>query len=155
MLTGKAFFTLEDMEPEAIFELANLIALISWVILLLLPFQKIATNFVFGIVITILAITYAFIVMKSIGPGDFESFNTLEGVMGLFTAKEAVLAGWLHYLAFDLMVGLYIVNNAFKHDIKHWLLIPSLLFTFMLGPVGLLIYKLTKGIINRKIGSYY
>jgi hypothetical protein len=35
---------------------------------------------------------------------------------------------------------LFIAQNAAKHGIKHIILIPCLIFTFMLGPVGLLLY---------------
>lgn len=142
------------MNPDEIFGLANLLAMICWIILVIFPFEKWASNGVFGIAISILAIFYAYMVFSSINPSDFESFSTLEGVMTLFTAKEAVLAGWIHYLAFDLMVGLYIVNNAKQHEVNRWLLIPSLFFTFMLGPVGLLIYKILKFARTKKVMAY-
>ncbi len=142
------------MSPDEIFGLANLLAMICWIILVIFPFEKWASNGVFGIAISILAIFYAYMVFSSINPSDFESFSTLEGVMNLFTAKEAVLAGWIHYLAFDLMVGLYIVNDAKQHGVNRWLLIPSLFFTFMLGPVGLLIYKILKFARTKKVLAY-
>lgn len=81
---------------------------------------------------------------------DFKAFGSLEGVMGLFQDKTMLTAGWVHYLAFDLFVGTWISLNARKHGINHWLLIPVLLLTFMLGPVGLLIYLLVRWIRSRR-----
>jgi hypothetical protein len=72
--------------------------------------------------------------------------------MELFTNPRLVTAGWIHYLAFDLLAGLFIRNNAQKHGISHWILIPCLLFTFMFGPVGLLLYLLIRWMITK---SYF
>jgi hypothetical protein len=60
------------------------------------------------------------------------------------------VAGWVHYLAFDLMTGLFIKRNALKHGISHWLLIPCLFLTFMFGPIGLLLYFLIRLIITKQ-----
>ncbi len=80
----------------------------------------------------------------------FNDFGSLAGVTKLFSVSDMVLIGWIHYLCFDLMVGLYIVNNAEKNGINRFLIIPSLLFTFMMGPFGLLLYLITRGIVVRK-----
>ena len=61
-------------------------------------------------------------------------------MVSLFKSPRVVLAGWIHYLAFDLMVGLYIVIDASRLGIAHWWLIPALLLTLMFGPAGLLLY---------------
>jgi uncharacterized membrane protein len=93
-----------------------------------------------GVVITLLSIAYASLIFKALAPTDFEKFNTLGGVVSLMSAPGAALVGWIHYLAFDLMVGLFIAANAAKHGISRWVILPCFLFTFMLGPVGLLLY---------------
>lgn len=67
-------------------------------------------------------------------------FGSLAGVMKLFTNPWAVLAGWVHYLAFDLFVGAWEVRDAEQHGVSHLLVVPCLFFTFMLGPIGLLMY---------------
>ncbi|HYJ37307.1 MAG TPA: abscisic acid-deficient protein Aba4 family protein, partial [Chitinophagaceae bacterium] len=74
----------------------------------------------------------------------------LPGVMELFTQPGIVVAGWVHYLAFDLMIGIFIRRNAIKHRINHWLIVPSLLFTFMLGPIGLLLYLIIRTITTKQ-----
>ena len=57
----------------------------------------------------------------------------------LFTSPHAVLAGWIHYLAFDLFVGAWEVRDARRHGLSHWMVVPCLALTLMLGPFGLLI----------------
>ena len=57
-----------------------------------------------------------------------------------FSVPETVLVGWVHYLAFDLFVGAWEVRDAQRRSISHLYVVPCLLFTLMLGPVGLLAY---------------
>jgi len=138
------------MTPEKIFELCNTIALLGWIILIFLPFMHNRDKFISGIIVTLFAIVYTWLLFTGFEPSAFRSFSTLEGVMGLFTNKTVATAGWVHYLAFDLMTGLFISNNAKMHGISHWLTVPCLFFTFMLGPFGLLLYFILRLIVTRK-----
>jgi membrane protein required for beta-lactamase induction len=61
-----------------------------------------------------------------------------------------LVAGWVHYLAFDLFVGNWMLINGRKHNVSHLALIPCLFFTFMLGPVGLLLYFIVRAIKTKK-----
>lgn len=139
------------MTPEQVFSFCNTLVLPGWLLLLLLPRWKYTEHIITGIIVTILALLYCYFIFTNLQPADFKSFNTLGGVMALFTKDEAVLAGWIHYLAFDMMTGLFIVKNAQKHQVNHWLLIPCLLLTFMLGPCGLLLYFIIRIITTRKL----
>ncbi len=138
------------MTPEKIFSLCNSIAMIGWLILIFLPFWTNRDKIITGIIVTLFAVVYTWLVSKSFDPSSLQSFSTLDGVMGLFTNKTMVLAGWIHYLAFDLMTGIFISRNAKSHGINHWLTVPSLFFTFMLGPFGLLMYFLLRLVMTRK-----
>ena len=138
------------MTPDKIFELCNTIALAGWLILMFLPFWHNRNKFIVGIIVTLFCIVYTWLIFSSFDPSGFKSFSSLEGVMGLFTNKTMVAAGWVHYLAFDLMTGLFIVHNARANGINHWLTVPCLFFTFMLGPIGLLLYLLLRTIVTRK-----
>jgi heme A synthase len=141
------------MTPETIFNLCNSIAMAGWIILIIAsPFWRFTDKFLIGVIITLFAIIYAWCIAQSFHADDFQKFGTLDGVMSLFTNKMAVTAGWVHYLAFDLMTGTWIKKNAEQHGISHWLLIPCLLLTFMLGPVGLLLYLIIRLV---KIRQYF
>jgi hypothetical protein len=83
------------------------------------------------------------------GPPAGASFNTLAGVRLLMSSPQALLAGWVHYLAFDLFIGSWEVENAPASRIPHWLLLPCLALTFVAGPVGLLLYLILKAVRQR------
>ncbi|HVE60759.1 MAG TPA: ABA4-like family protein, partial [Chitinophagaceae bacterium] len=138
------------MSSDSIFQICSTIAMISWLILIIAsPFIMEIDKFLIGIVITLLAIVYTWLIVQSFNLSDVKSFGTLNGVMELFQNKTLLTAGWVHYLAFDLMVGIWIKRNSAQHGINHWLIIPCLFFTFMLGPVGLLLYLLIRFVKTR------
>ncbi|HMO32205.1 MAG TPA: ABA4-like family protein [Lacibacter sp.] len=139
------------MTPDIIFQITNTLALSAWLVLILLsPFWFDTDKLLIGVVITLLAIVYAWLINQSFSAADFEKFSTLEGLMSLFTNKTAVAAGWVHYLAFDLMTGIWIRRNALQHGIRHWLIVPCLVFTFILGPFGLLLYLLLRWLVTKQ-----
>ncbi len=141
-----------NMPPDKIFQLVNLLALIGWVLMLLSNIIK-TENIIVGIIVTLLAIVYSWLIFSHFKPAGASGFSTLDGVIKLFSSKPLVLAGWVHYLAFDLMTGLFICANSRKHNINFWLIIPCLFFTFMLGPFGLLLYLLIRLIVTKKYFS--
>jgi ABA DEFICIENT 4-like len=128
------------MTPDLIFTVANAIAMISWVLLALLPRQRWVTNTLTGTVVpALLATLYIAIVAATFGrsPGGF---STLPAVATLFSNPWLLLAGWIHYLAFDLLVGNWEVRDARERGIPHALVVPCLLLTFLFGPAGWLLY---------------
>jgi len=139
------------MSPDSIFQTCSTIAMVGWIVLLIIsPFWSSFDKFLIGIIITLFAIVYAWLIFQVFTPGDFQKFGSLNGVMELFTDKTAVTAGWVHYLAFDLLTGIWIKKNALKYNIHHLILIPCLLLTFMLGPIGLLLYLLVRSIKTKQ-----
>lgn len=144
-------FKTYNMNPDSIFQLCSTIALLAWLLLLIAsPFWSSVDKLLIAVVITLFGIIYAWLIFQSFQPTDVAKFNTLDGVMELFTNKTAVAAGWVHYLAFDLLTGIWIKKNAVKHGIPHWILIPCLLLTFMFGPIGLLLYLLIRTIYTKQ-----
>ncbi|MGB8190857.1 MAG: ABA4-like family protein [Chitinophagaceae bacterium] len=137
------------MAPETVFSICSTIAMVGWIILIVLPGWYAADKFIIGIIITLFALVYAWMLFSDFNFSDAKKFGSLDGVMELFKNQTLVTAGWIHYLAFDLMTGLFIRYNAQKHGISHWLVIPCLLLTFMFGPVGLLLYLLLRWIITK------
>ncbi len=69
-------------------------------------------------------------------------FGSLKGVISLFKIPRVILVGWVHFLAFDLMVALWIRADAAPLALSHRWLIPIYLLTLMFGPAGLLVYLL-------------
>ena len=135
------------MTPEQVFSIANLIAVVAWLMLVLLPRQRWVTATVTSVVVPMLfAIVYVGIVATTFGrtPGGF---STLADVGTLFSNPWALLAGWIHYLAFDLLIGTWEARDSRERGLPHLLLVPCLLLTFLFGPAGWLLYmgiRLTK-----------
>ncbi len=71
-------------------------------------------------------------------------FSSLQAVFSLFTVPGNVMMGWTHYLAFDLFIGSWEVEDSAARGIPHWLVIPCLALTFLFGPIGLLLYFLLR-----------
>jgi ABA DEFICIENT 4-like len=141
------------MSPDRIFQLCSMLALAGWVILIFIPFWRASDKFITGIIITLFCIVYAWLIFSNFRLADIQKFNSLQGVMELFTNPFVVTAGWIHYLAFDLMTGLFISQNAKMHNISHWLIVLCLFLTFMLGPIGLLLYFIIRIIVTKKYFS--
>ena len=132
------------MTPEQVFSIVNLIATAAWLALVILPGRRWVTGIVTSTVVPLLfAIVYVGIVVTTFGrtPGGF---STLEGVATLFSNPWALLAGWIHYLAFDLLIGTWEVRDAREHGLPHLLLVPCLVLTFLFGPAGWLLYRVVR-----------
>lgn len=129
---------------STIFKLASFIAVVGWAVLFTLPLIPAGPKVVFTIAILLLCAIYTYLIWfgrhYDQGQKVRGSFWSLKGVISLFKSPRVVLAGWVHYLAFDLMVGLYITIDAANVGIAHWWLIPCLILTMMFGPAGLLLY---------------
>jgi Domain of unknown function (DUF4281) len=140
------------MSPEIFFKLMNAIAGIGWLgIIVLSRFWTFADKFVIGIVVSLLAILYAYFNFGHIGEvGGFTSFLSFDGVQKVFSNPWLINAGWAHIMAFDLMVGIWIKNNAAKNGIPYWIVIFILLVTIMVAPLGLLIYQLVRWIKTKQ-----
>ena len=139
------------MSPDSVFQICSTIAMVGFIVLLIIsPFWSSFDKFLIGVVITLLAIVYAWLIFQVFRPDDFEKFSSLDGVMELFTDKTAVTAGWVHYLALDMLGAIWIKKNAQKHGIHHLILVPCLLVTFMLAPIGLLLYLLIRTIKTKQ-----
>lgn len=98
----------------------------------------------------LLAFVYLYLVISDFS-GAEGSFTSLAGVAQFFADPKVVLAGWIHYLVFDLFVGCWEVRDSRRHGIPHLLVVPSLILTFLLGPIGLLAYLLTRLIRTRSL----
>ncbi len=140
------------MTPEQIFSLSNTIALLGWFLLVFAGRRtRWAAPLICGVILpVVLACTYAFLLAAHWGETK-GSFNTLAGVAALFSNRWLLLAGWIHYLAFDLFIGSWETRDAKINGIPHLLVLPCLLLTFFFGPVGLLLYVMMRTLRKKSI----
>ena len=138
------------MKAEQIFSIANLIAIAGWLLLALAPKWKFTRLAVLsGAVSLLLSAAYLILIVLFFGSAE-GGFGSLPDVMKLFTNEWVVLAGWIHYLAFDLFVGSWEVKDSQARGISHWFVIPCLFLTFMFGPIGFLLYNILRFLLVKK-----
>ena len=139
------------MSPEQIFSLCGFLILPGWLLLVFLPRWRWTARLVCPVVIPLLlACVYLWLVATTFGrtPGGFGS---LAEVALLFGNPRALLAGWIHYLAFDLFIGSWEVRDAQRVGVHHLLVVPCLVLTFLFGPVGLLLYFALRAGLRRRL----
>jgi hypothetical protein len=129
------------MTPSLVFQICSALVLPQWLLMIFVPRWHITRWLVRSKLIPVLlAVVYVFYIGRLFSVGSLQNFNSLEGVKALFGNDGLLLAGWIHYLAFDLFIGGWEWQNAQNRHIPHYWVVPSLIFTFLLGPVGLLFY---------------
>ncbi|AHJ98531.1 ABA4-like family protein [Hymenobacter swuensis] len=142
-----------SLTPDFLFSLANPIALLGWALLGLAPRWRLTQRLVLnGALPLVLAGCYSLLIGSHyLGPHAREGgFSTLTDVAALFHNPWALLAGWVHYLCFDLCLGIWESRDARRRGVPHLLLVPCLLLTFLFGPVGLLLYALVRRFYGRE-----
>jgi Domain of unknown function (DUF4281) len=137
------------MNWDLIFSLVNGWALIAWLLLALGPRKPLMLSAVMYLGVALLCLIYAVLIVGLLsggidggpgGSGGSPDFTTLAGVMALFDTPGGATLGWTHYLAFDLFAGLWIARDADAKRLNRIVQFPFLLLTFLVGPVGLLLW---------------
>lgn len=134
------------MTAEQLFSILNLIAMAAWLMLVCLPRVRWTTTVVPIAVPLLLAVVYAGLLAATWSTSE-GGFSSLAGVSALFSNPWVLLAGWTHYLAFDLFIGGWEVRDAQRRGIPHLFVVPALMLTFLFGPVGLLLYHAIRGVV--------
>ena len=134
------------MALETVFSLCSGLALAGWLGLVFFPKSPVARDLLPSVIIPVLlGITYAYLMFSFRGEAPPEGgFGTLAEVKALFSVDALLLAGWIHYLVFDLFIGAWIVRDSQSHELRHCVVILCLFFTLMTGPFGLFLYLLLK-----------
>jgi hypothetical protein len=134
------------MSWAGLFAAVNAIALVAWLALALLPRRQwVAPALRLGVVGS-LAVLYAGLVVTALA-GGFGSpsgpqpdFSTIAGVRAIFASDGGAVTGWVHYLAFDLLAGLWIADRCDARGIGRVIQLPILALTFLAGPAGYLLF---------------
>lgn len=137
------------MTAEQLFSTLNLIAVAAWLALVFLPRARWTATLLPVVVPLLLSVIYVVLVAATL-PWSEGGFSSLAGVSALFDNPWALLAGWTHYLAFDLFIGGWEVRDARSRGIPHLFIVPALVLTFLLGPAGLLLYLTLRRFARRR-----
>lgn len=132
------------LDVEMLFGWSGRLAMIGWLLLLLSPKRWPPVLFVAGTLIpALLSALYGGLILSFFTSAEGGGFSSLAEVRALFSNDAALLAGWVHYLAFDLAIGAVIAKRADAAGLTRLVQIPILFFTFMFGPLGFLLFVLT------------
>ena len=145
------------MPWDTIFGYANLYALLCWVVLAFAPKREKIVPYLFYAGSGILALIYAVLIVSlmtgmisdggaPVGPSA--NFTTLAGIMAIFDTPGGATIGWIHYLAFDLFVGIWAARNADRCGVNRIIQLPILFFILMAGPLGLVLYLILRQFIG-------
>lgn len=143
-----------------IFSAVNMLALVGWVALILLPRWPALLSAVLYLGVGMLCLVYAaglIGVVSGLIPnpgGGGADFSTIAGVRAIFASDAGVTIGWTHYLAFDLFVGLWISRDGDAKNISRFIQAPVLFATLMAGPLGLGIWLLLREPAARRQGRF-
>lgn len=132
------------LAPDLVFQLGNMIVFAGWMILILLPrhwplviaVPRYAIPTLFGLVYAAITLSRFF--------GSGGGYGSLDAVRTLFSTDELLVAGWLHYLAFDLFVGTWIAEQADRVGLSRLIQGLILFVTFIFPPVGLVLFLATE-----------
>ena len=137
------------MSADQLFSIASTAVLPAWLLLLVLPRWRWTQAFVFALIVPLLSLLYTVLLIRvTTAGGGFEApdFGSIDSIQALFSDRYGFVAGWVHYLAFDLFIGAWIARDSKVTGVPHLLIIVPLFFTFMAGPFGLLLYLIMRQI---------
>ncbi|MDX1459931.1 MAG: ABA4-like family protein [Xanthomonadales bacterium] len=140
------------MGASELFPIFNYGVLPFWALLVFAPRARLTATLVHtGLAPIILCAVYTVLFLVAVfGDSPQLDFGSIEGVRNGFQGDIVLLAGWVHYLAFDLFIGAWCCRDARRHDISHLALVPILVVVLMAGPAGLLLYLGLKGFRARR-----
>jgi hypothetical protein len=143
------------MTPTAIsdklFSVCGALVLPCWLLLVVAPRWRVTQQLVTFAIPVLIAAIYGWL-LATAHPPTTAGFGSIAQVRSLFSVDRALVAGWIHYLAFDLFIGGWQVRDAKRCGMHHLIVVPCLLLTFLFGPLGLAAYLLLRAGIRRRFG---
>ena len=145
---------------EMLYYWVNLGIMPFWLLLIFFPNSHLSRYFVTSIFpFFILGGTYIFILYKSYLNsydffGNFTLYLGIDEISNLFTDKIFLMLFWSHFISINLFTGGWIVKDSQKYTINKILLIIPLITTYLIGPLGLLIYWVIKIFHSKSISLY-
>ena len=144
------------INSETIYLVANWGVIPFWLLLIIFPYNGLTNFFVQSVIpVLLLAVGYIYLsynlYLENNIFDSFELYNGLDGLYSMFANETLLLLFWLHFLAISLFAGAWIVRDSRRYLIPRIIVIPSLIFTYFTGPVGLLIYWFIRIFFAKKI----
>ena len=150
-----AYFTI-----EIIYFWVNLGVLPFWLVLIFFPSSNFSRFFATSILpILLLSGAYFFLLYKSYLSSydfisNFELYLSISNLSNLFSNDFFLMLFWIHFVSINLFVGGWIVRDSLRLDINRILVAFPLIITYLIGPLGILIYWLIRIFFAKSINLY-
>ena len=145
---------------EILYYWVNLGVLPFWLILIFFPHSKICRIFVTSIFpFLILSGAYIFILYKSYLSSydygsNFDLYLNKDNLKNLLSNDYFLIMFWIHFISINLFTGGWIVKDSQKFTINKFLIIVPLVITYLIGPIGLIVYWLIRIFYAKSINLY-
>lgn len=144
-------FTLEilrgpQMDADSLFTWASAAVMPGWLILIFAPRGRWPwLDHIPALILPLgLSALYAGLILTHFhGAGG--GFGSIAQVRALFASDFGLLAGWVHYLAFDLMIGAMMAGQMDRLGLSRLSQAPLLAMIFLFGPLGVFLIWAAQG----------
>ena len=149
------FFTI-----EMLYFWINLGVLPFWFLIIFFPQSRLCKYIATSIFpFFLLTIAYIFVLYKSYLNsydflGNFNLYLGIDKVSDLLNNESYLLLLWAHFVSINLFVGGWILKDSQKFLINRFLLIIPLVLTYLIGPLGLLIYWIIRIFYAKRLSLY-
>lgn len=129
---------------ELVFSVSSVLSMAGWLSLIASPLIPEWSNRIAGLIIPLALSTGYIALIVLFSSGTEGGYGSLADVSTLFSRPQALLAAWIHFLAFDLLIGNWMCRTSRAESIKFYLVLPCLPLTFLFGPAGFVVFSLVR-----------
>jgi hypothetical protein len=145
---------------EILYYWVNFGVLPFWLILIFFPQSNLCRYFVTSIFpILLLSGAYIFMLYKSYLSSyeflaNFDLYLSISNLSNLFSNETFLMLFWIHFVSINLFTGGWIVKDSQKFGINKIILFLPLLITYLIGPLGILVYWIIRIFYAKRINLY-
>lgn len=136
---------------ETLFLISNMYIIPFWVMMIAAPRWQWTKRIVGSPWMAApLALLYAVLIIPQLGSLFNDLLNpALLNIAAALSTPEGATVGWVHFLAFDLLVGRWAYLDSQEKNVSPWVMAPVLFLILMMGPLGFLAY-----LVIRSVGRF-
>ena len=128
--------------------------MVSWILLAVVPRWEWTATLSLVVPLAVCVVYASGMLLFALDERNQETdLFSFQGVVKAFQNPNLVFLGWIHYIAFDCLVGRMMVLDSIELGVSttfHLIvMIPCLFFTLMLGPIGFLLYATVRQLVMR------
>ena len=145
---------------EMLYFWVNLGVLPFWFLIIFFPQSQLCKYLATSIFpIFLLSTAYIFVIYKSYLNsydflGNFNLYLGMDFVANLFDSKLYLLLFWIHFVSINLSVGGWILKDSQKLLMNRFFVTLPLIVTYLIGPIGLLLYWIIRIFYSKSLSLY-